>query len=107
MQSDDKSYYTTHNKYYCKTYPAGVAGVLGELVLDCGAESVLESGRGLLWSGNFSCNVPVFKAQTGFFTTVILKNENCNYYRYMDGIIHDITYFAIKMYSVKNVSSDI
>lgn len=38
-----------------------MAGVLGELVLDWGAESVLESGRGL-------CLSRVFNPQTGFFT---------------------------------------
>lgn len=58
---------TKNENKWILSYPAGVAGVLGELVLDWGAESVLESGRGL-------CLSMVFKPQTGFFTGL---NKRC------------------------------
>ena len=53
-----------------------MAGVLGELVLDWGAESVLESGRGL-------CLSRVFNPQTGFFTGLIkdIHEYTANYYQ--------------------------
>lgn len=64
----DRSKILTENENnWILSYPAGVAGVLGELVLDWGAESVLESGRGL-------CLSMVFKPQTGFFTGL---NKRC------------------------------